>query len=102
MLEPHVCGHAEAPGLPLEFIRSHGAPAVPTASFDLIIAHGIWNLARPAVEFRHAVAEAARVAARGPTCSCHVFPVQTLPADAAAVTERTLCSPSSTENPSPS
>jgi SAM-dependent methyltransferase len=35
-------------------IRSH--------SFELIIAHGIWNLARSAAEFRGAVREAARVA----------------------------------------
>jgi SAM-dependent methyltransferase len=32
------------------------------ATCDLIIAHGIWNLARSAAEFRRAVAEAARVA----------------------------------------
>jgi ubiquinone/menaquinone biosynthesis C-methylase UbiE len=30
-------------------------------SIDLIVAHGIWNLARSATEFRKAVAEAARV-----------------------------------------
>ena len=32
---------------------------------DLVIAHGIWNLARSAAEFRDAVREAARVAAAG-------------------------------------
>lgn len=31
-------------------------------SMDLVVAHGIWNLARSAVEFRRAVREAARVA----------------------------------------
>src|SRR5579864_4599807 len=34
-------------------------------SCDLVIAHGIWNLARSAVQFRQALAEAARVAAPG-------------------------------------
>ncbi len=33
-------------------------------SFDLIVAHGIWNLARSGREFRRALAEAARVARR--------------------------------------
>ena len=32
------------------------------ASFDFIVAHGIWNLARSGAEFRQAVQEAARVA----------------------------------------
>src|SRR6188508_2182736 len=31
-------------------------------SFDLVIAHGIWNLARSAAQFRLALGEAARVA----------------------------------------
>jgi ubiquinone/menaquinone biosynthesis C-methylase UbiE len=35
------------------------------ASVDLVVAHGIWNLARTAAEFRRAVAEAARVARPG-------------------------------------
>lgn len=35
------------------------------ASVDLVVAHGIWNLARSAAEFRRAVAEAARVARPG-------------------------------------
>jgi SAM-dependent methyltransferase len=35
------------------------------ASGDLVIAHGIWNLARSAAEFRGALREAARVAAPG-------------------------------------
>ena len=32
------------------------------ASVDLVVAHGIWSLARSAAEFRRAIAEAARVA----------------------------------------
>lgn len=35
------------------------------ASFDLVVAHGIWNLARSAVEFRRAVGEAGLVARPG-------------------------------------
>jgi SAM-dependent methyltransferase len=35
------------------------------AAFDLVVAHGIWNLARSGAEFRAAVAEAARVARDG-------------------------------------
>jgi SAM-dependent methyltransferase len=53
-------------------------------SFDLIIAHGIWNLARSASEFRRALDEAARVAKPGAalfvfTFSRHTFPSQTAP-----------------------
>ena len=35
------------------------------ASVDLVVAHGIWNLARSAAELRRAIAEAARVARLG-------------------------------------
>jgi SAM-dependent methyltransferase len=51
-------------------------------SVDLVIAHGIWNLARSAAQFRHAVAEAARVAKPGAglfvfTFSRNTFPPET-------------------------
>jgi SAM-dependent methyltransferase len=51
-------------------------------SFDLVIAHGIWNLARSAVQFRRALREAARVAKSGAglfvfTFSRNTFPPQT-------------------------
>jgi SAM-dependent methyltransferase len=53
-------------------------------SFDLVIAHGIWNLARSAAEFRRALREAARVARPGAglfvfTFSRHTFPTETSP-----------------------
>jgi SAM-dependent methyltransferase len=53
-------------------------------SFDLLIAHGIWNLARSAVQFRRALGEAARVAKPGAglfvfTFSRNTFPPQTEP-----------------------
>ena len=40
-------------------------------SFDLIVAHGIWNLARSAAQFRRALGEAARVAK--PSAGLFVF-----------------------------
>ncbi len=53
-------------------------------SFDLVIAHGIWNLARSAAEFRRALGEAARVARPGAglfvfTFSRNTFPPGTQP-----------------------
>jgi SAM-dependent methyltransferase len=53
-------------------------------SVDLVIAHGIWNLAGSTVEFRRAVREAARVARPGAglfvfTFSRHTFARETLP-----------------------
>jgi SAM-dependent methyltransferase len=52
--------------------------------FDLVIAHGIWNLARSATEFRTALGEAARVAKPGAalfvfTFSRNTFPPETGP-----------------------
>jgi SAM-dependent methyltransferase len=59
---------------------------VPAADgvFDVVVAHGIWNLARSAAEFRRAVAEAARVARGGArlfvfTFSRHTFPPEARP-----------------------
>jgi SAM-dependent methyltransferase len=54
------------------------------ASVDLVIAHGIWNLARSGAEFRKALAEAARVSKPGAglfvfTFSRNTFPPQTDP-----------------------
>ena len=53
-------------------------------SFDLVIAHGIWNLARTAAQFRRALDEAARVAKSGAglfvfTFSRNTFPPETEP-----------------------
>lgn len=53
-------------------------------TFDLVIAHGIWNLARSAVQFRRALGEAARVAKPGAglfvfTFSRNTFPPETKP-----------------------
>jgi SAM-dependent methyltransferase len=48
------------------------------ASVDLVVAHGIWNLARSAAEFRRAVAEAARVARPGAGLFLFTFSRETL------------------------
>lgn len=53
--------------------------------FDLIVAHGIWNLARSAAEFRRALDEAARVAAPGAGLFVFTFSRHTLPPDARPV-----------------
>lgn len=70
-------------GLNVEFIH---APMTPLqfgdAAFDLIVAHGIWNLARSTGEFRSAVAEAARVAKKGAGLFVFTFSRHTLPPDA--------------------
>jgi ubiquinone/menaquinone biosynthesis C-methylase UbiE len=57
----------------------------PARSFDLIIAHGIWNLARSGREFRLALAEAARVARPRSALFVFTFSRNTLPPDAQPV-----------------
>lgn len=53
-----------------------------SAAFDLVIAHGIWNLARSSVEFRQGVQEAARVARSGAGLFVFTFSRNTLPSEA--------------------
>ena len=48
-------------------------------SVDLVIAHGIWNLARSAAQFRRALGEAARVAKPGAGLFVFTFSRNTLP-----------------------
>ena len=54
-------------------------------SCNLVIAHGIWNLAPSADVFRRAVREAARVATPGAALFVFTFSRHTLPPDATAV-----------------
>jgi len=54
-------------------------------SVDLVIAHGVWNLARSAAEFRRAVRDAARVAHPGAALFVFTFSRSTLPPDAEPV-----------------
>ena len=53
-----------------------------SGTIDLIVAHGIWNLARSGGEFRRAVREAARVARPGAALFVFTFSRQTLPSEA--------------------
>jgi len=58
---------------------------VANASADLVVAHGIWNLAKSSAEMRRAIAEAARVARPGAALFVFTFSRNTLPADASPV-----------------
>ena len=57
---------------------------------DLVVAHGIWNLARSAAEFRRAVREAARVARTGGALFVFTFSRRTIPAEASPVAGETF------------
>ena len=52
---------------------------------DLVVAHGIWNLARSAAEFRRGIAEAARIARPGAGLFLFTFSRNTLPSEATPV-----------------
>ena len=58
---------------------------VPDRAFDLIVAHGIWNLARSASVFRRSVREAARAAKLGAGLFVFTFSRHTLPDEAMPV-----------------
>jgi len=58
---------------------------VPDHSIDLVVAHGIWNLAPSTGVFRQALAEAARVARPDAALFVFTFSRNTLPADAHGV-----------------
>ena len=70
----------------IQFLEaSMDALPVASRSVDLVVAHGIWNLAGSVDEFRRAVAEAARVARPGAGLFLFTFSRNTLPADCAPV-----------------
>jgi ubiquinone/menaquinone biosynthesis C-methylase UbiE len=54
-------------------------------SIDLVVAHGIWNLARSALQFRRALDEAARVARPGAGLFVFTFSRNTFPASISPV-----------------
>jgi len=54
-------------------------------SVDFVIAHGIWNLARSAAQFRQAIDEAARVARPGAALFVFTFSRNTLPPETTTV-----------------
>jgi len=66
------CGRALFMHAPMETIPMADAQA------DLVVAHGIWNLACSGEEFRHALAEAARVAKPGAGLFVFTFSRNTL------------------------
>jgi ubiquinone/menaquinone biosynthesis C-methylase UbiE len=61
-----------------------------TASVDVVVAHGIWNLARSGSQFRAAVREAARVARPGAALFLFTFSRHTFPADARPIDVETF------------
>ena len=63
---------------------------VPDATEDLIVAHGIWNLAQSSAQFRAAVREAARAARPGAALFVFTFSRATLPPEAAPVPGETF------------
>ena len=75
---------AEAPANRMDLVLAP-MESLPFASttFDFVVAHGIWNLARSGQEFRRAVDEAARVARPGALLFLFTFSRHTL-ADSAA------------------
>ncbi len=70
--------------LQLALSPMHRLPA-PDGSFDLVIAHGIWNLAQTVAEFRAAVREGARVARPGARLFLFTFSRHTLAPEAVPV-----------------
>lgn len=79
----------DAAGLNLLLAAMDALP-VRNRSSDLIIAHGIWNLARSGVELRRAMAEAARVAAPHARLFVFTFSRRTLRPDARPVSGETF------------
>ena len=59
-------------------LSSMSALPIASRSMDLVVAHGIWNLARSGAEFRAAVREAARVARPGAGLFVFTFSRRTL------------------------
>src|SRR6476659_2497658 len=74
---------ADGAATSVEFIESPMAPLpFDDGAFDLIVAHGIWNLARSDREFRSALREAARVARPGAGLFVFTFSRHALDEDA--------------------
>ena len=79
---PMLCAAAErGAGVDLRLVLAPmDALPVCSGSVDLVIAHGIWNLARSGAHFRAAVKEAARVSRKGAALFVFTFSRRTLPA----------------------
>ena len=82
----HLRASQTAPPVALELVRSPMAPLpFRDATFDVIVAHASWNLARSDAEFRRAVAETGRVARPGAGLFVFTFSRGTLPPSASPV-----------------
>jgi SAM-dependent methyltransferase len=82
---------AESPGAAIELVHAPMAPLpFADAAFDLVVAHGIWNLARSDGEFRRAIREAARTARHNARLFVFTFSRHTLPESAAPLAGHTL------------
>ncbi len=77
---PHAQGDRGGGRLSLVFAPMDQIPAR-NRSFELLIAHGIWNLARSAAEFRRALHETARVAKPGAGLFVFTFSRNTFPSE---------------------
>lgn len=67
-------------GPPVRLVHGPMAPLpFADAAFDLVVAHGVWNLARSGAAFRAAVAEGARVARPGAGLFLFTFSRSTFP-----------------------
>lgn len=75
--------------LPLVQAAMNSLP-LPKRSFDIVMAHGIWNLAASGAEFRRGVAEAARVSRPGAGLFVFTFSRNTLPSEAKPVPGETF------------
>lgn len=82
--EAHVEGRARFILAPMEQLP------IAAESCDLIVAHGVWNLAQSGEQFRQAVREAARVARPGARLFVFTFSRNTLPPRAAPVAGETF------------
>lgn len=84
---PMLCAAAErGAGVDLRLVLAPmDALPVCSGSVDLVIAHGIWNLARSGLEFRRAIKEAARVGTAGAALFVFTFSRRTLPSSATPV-----------------
>jgi SAM-dependent methyltransferase len=83
MLEAVTCAAQDASIDRLRLVAA-SMDRLPSASerFDLVIAHGVWNLAQSDEEFRRAIAEGARVLKPGGALFAFTFSRQTLPSAA--------------------
>jgi len=71
-------------------IAAMEALPIADATADLVVAHGIWNLAASGAQFRRAVDEAARVARAGAALFLFTFSRQTIAAAATPVSGETF------------